>query len=170
MRTLIVALLLMSVALPATAADKEPRPIILPLLDLEKGRPVRPEPVLDGKNITVVAVFATWCEPCIAELPTLIKLATETAGRGVNIVGISVDNKPPQVVARWAKEKGINYRVFYADAMVRNGQTQLGSTDRLPVLVILSKSGKRLRRWEGALPEKILRSAIEPLLTPAQRQ
>ena len=170
MRTLIVALMLAPIALPAAAADKDPRPLVLPRLDLEKGRPVRPEPVVDGANVTVVAVFATWCEPCVAELPTLIKLSTETAGRGVKIVGLSVDTKPPQVVARWAKEHGINYRVFYADAMVRNGQTQLVSTDRLPVLVILSKSGKRLRRWEGALPEKIIRSAIEPLLTPAQRQ
>ena len=42
-------------------------------------------------ELTLVHIFATWCSPCIAEIPDLQKLSEEMAGQGVNVVGIVLD-------------------------------------------------------------------------------
>lgn len=149
---------------PLVAAAQEP--LSLQRI-LENGRLSAAQPLSDGRDAVLVAVFATWCEPCKEEIPILSRIQEDIAGRGVRVVGVSVDTLPPHEIARWLKDLAVGYPAFFANAPVRAGRTALGDTATLPKLVLLSARGRILRQWRGKIPETIIRAALEPLLKPA---
>jgi thiol-disulfide isomerase/thioredoxin len=59
-------------------------------------------PVLAGK-VTLVDFWASWCAPCKASFPAMAKLHADYAPRGVQVVAISIDEKPAAAVAFWKK-------------------------------------------------------------------
>jgi thiol-disulfide isomerase/thioredoxin len=73
-------------------------------------------PDLDGKEqalgqwkgkVLIVNFWATWCVPCREEMPEFVKLQKEFGDRGVQFVGIAVDD--PAKVRQFAAELGLNY-------------------------------------------------------------
>lgn len=59
-------------------------------------------PSLAGK-VTLVDFWASWCAPCKASFPAMAKLYHEDSGRGLQIVAISIDEKPAAATAFWKK-------------------------------------------------------------------
>src|SRR5262245_51308219 len=68
---------------------------------------------LKGK-VSVVDIWATWCEPCIKEIPKFNRLFEEYKDNGVRIVGITAVS-PHDDIAEKAKEYGIKYTILVAD-------------------------------------------------------
>ena len=85
-----------------------PSPLIaLSMQDLD-GRTITSDD-LRGK-VTLVNFWATWCGPCRAEIPDLIKLQARYPDQ-LQIIGVSTDEGPVQVVEDFATEYGINYPI-----------------------------------------------------------
>jgi len=59
-------------------------------------------PALSSK-VTLVDFWASWCAPCKASFPAMAKLYGEYSGRGLQIVAVSIDEKPAAAVAFWKK-------------------------------------------------------------------
>lgn len=59
-------------------------------------------PSVDGK-ITLVDFWASWCAPCKASFPAMAKLHNEFSSRGLQIIAVSIDEKPEAAVAFWKK-------------------------------------------------------------------
>jgi thiol-disulfide isomerase/thioredoxin len=59
-------------------------------------------PSLSGK-VTLVDFWASWCAPCKASFPAMAKLQNDYAARGVQVVAISIDEKPAAATAFWKK-------------------------------------------------------------------
>ena len=66
---------------------------------------------LQGKRGAVLVFFATWCEPCMEEVPHVKALVEATRNEKVLVYGINVD-QAEQVIQRFVKAKKINYRVL----------------------------------------------------------
>jgi thiol-disulfide isomerase/thioredoxin len=114
--------------------------------------------------VLLLTTFATWCRPCNKEVPILNRLFKESAGRGLRVVAVSLDEKPPFAVRHWMKERKVGYPVYYADIPVREGRSLLRDVSMMPTTVLLSPRGNILRKWLGVVPEKALRAAIEPII------
>lgn len=125
------------------------------------------EPLLEGGDAMLITVFATWCRPCNREVPGLNQLSHELAGRGIRVVGVSVDDAPADAVAAWMRRRQVSYPIYYADRSVRRGRSLLGSTHAIPLTVLVSPTGVVLRRWQGQVSVGTLRAAIRPLLRRA---
>jgi thiol-disulfide isomerase/thioredoxin len=69
------------------------------------GRPVRP--AFDGR-VVVVDAWATWCAPCLAELPRLRRLQHQH-GESVTVVGISLDRMPRRDFVSWLQRKDVTW-------------------------------------------------------------
>jgi thiol-disulfide isomerase/thioredoxin len=76
---------------------------------------------LDGKRVklselkskvVVINFWATWCGPCVKEMPSLQKLATEYASQGLTVVGINLDEDPAGVLTPFLAKHEIKFQSF----------------------------------------------------------
>ena len=117
---------------------------------------------LKGK-VTVVYFWATWCVPCRIETPKLVKLYDGYKAKGVEVVGIALDNGDK--VRAFVKDMNATYPVYYGghDA-VELGKTLGNDQGAIPFLVVIDKTGKIVATFKGDLPDGKLESVIDPLI------
>jgi thiol:disulfide interchange protein DsbD len=111
---------------------------------------------LAGK-IVVVNFWATWCVPCIKEIPSFNKLHKDFAAEGVSVVGISMDEEGPARVQPFLKKHPMDYAVGVGSEAL-NKQFNLES---LPVTLVFDRAGKQVKRFEGFTPEADLLAAVK---------
>jgi cytochrome c biogenesis protein CcmG, thiol:disulfide interchange protein DsbE len=116
---------------------------------------------LKGK-VAVVDFWATWCEPCLSEIPKYNKMADEYKGKDVQIVGITVES-PHEDIKPKVKETGMKYTVLVGNDAVVEG---FGGIIGWPTTFVVTKDWKIYRKYMGALPDKEARikKDIEKLL------
>ena len=118
----------------------------------------------DYRGKTVLLNFwATWCPPCRREIPGFVRLQQRYGDRGLQIVGISVDN--PEAVARYWQEMRINYPLLLADDSVYGLMTAYGNAQGgLPYSVLIGPDGRIAATRIGAYEEQELEALLLPLL------
>jgi thiol:disulfide interchange protein len=114
---------------------------------------------LNGK-VVVMNFWATWCVPCIQEIPSFNKLHQEYAGKGVAVVGVSMDDEGAERVRPFLKKHPMDYTVALGSDTV----TKEFGLDELPVTVIFDRTGKQIKRFAGFLKEDELKAAVAQAL------
>jgi thiol-disulfide isomerase/thioredoxin len=115
-------------------------------------------------NVVLVSFFATWCFPCIAELPTLQALQRDHGPRGFQVVGVGMDLEGQKVLEPFAYQMELNYPVLLADQRMLDGQSAFGPIRALPTSFLLDREGRALGAWQGVAPHEALSEAIEKAL------
>jgi len=109
---------------------------------------------LDGKEINLQAYkgkvvllnfWATWCGPCRAEIPSLIRLQEQYKDR-LQIIGMDVDDTDADTLRAFVKQKGINYPVAMTSIPVR---LAYGGVSALPTLFVINRDGKMVQKHVG---------------------
>ncbi len=145
---------------PTVALEGE-RACDLGLPDLE-GKPVHLSQ-LKGK-VVVVNFWATWCDPCREEIPDFVELYKEYRGRGLEIVGVSMDTGKEERVRAFAMKFGIEYPIVVANIQVARQWLVQG----IPRTFIIDREGKVAQKIGGVTDKRSLEAAIQPLLGTAQ--
>jgi thiol:disulfide interchange protein DsbD len=117
-------------------------------LNLVKGGTLKTE-ALRGK-VTLINFWATWCIPCKAEIPMFNQFIKDHQARGLEIVGISLDEEGLLRVKPFVKENGMNYTVGVGDKQMAAAFNV--SDEQLPVTLIADKQG-RIRYRHVGLPK-----------------
>ena len=111
----------------------------------------------------MITFWASWCPPCVREIPAFIKLQAAYAEQGLVIVGIALDNK--QNVADFVDPMDMNYPILLAEkegiALAQAYGNRLGV---LPYTVIVDRNGKIIYTQRGELTYSIAEKVIKPLL------
>lgn len=125
---------------------------------------------LDGKSIglaelkgkvVVVDFWATWCPPCVHEIPGYIALQKKYADRGLVIVGLSVDRKGASVVEDFAKAKGVNYPLAMATPEIVEA---FGGVEGIPTTFLIDRDGKIRHKKVGSMETDDYEKLLVPLL------
>lgn len=117
---------------------------------------------LKGK-VTVVDFWATWCNPCIEEIPHYNKLKEKFAGKDVEILGMTVQSGSMEDIKPKVAEFKIQYSVVLGDDKISD---DFGGIIGWPTTFLVSKDGKIVKRIIGSPPGKIeqMEKDIETLL------
>jgi thiol-disulfide isomerase/thioredoxin len=116
----------------------------------------------DGK-LVLMNFWATWCPPCIHEIPMLIGLQERYGERGVQILGIAIDDGDK--VKAFAEEVGLNYPTLHGQLDAIEVMGAYGNeTGGLPYTVLIDPSGSIVARHPGVLDEQTATALIDELL------
>jgi len=97
-------------------------------------------------KVILVNVWATWCAPCIAEMPMLSQLQAEKKSAGFEIVTISLD-RTAQEAADWLRKNEINNLPLWHDSTYAlNGKLDLPG---LPTSIFYDRAGREIARIPG---------------------
>jgi thiol-disulfide isomerase/thioredoxin len=119
-------------------------------------------------KVVLVDFWATWCKPCRAEMPELVKLDQKLRARGFELVTISADEPEAQPAAlKVLKENnvaGVTYLKKAADDDKFADAIDPKWGGALPGLFLYDRSGKKVRSFIGETPVKDLEAAILKIL------
>ena len=118
----------------------------LTLTDLAEEQPTNLD-AYRGKKL-IVNLWATWCAPCVKEMPSLAKLAADFKNQGVAVVAISEDRGGKFVVDPFLKEHDIAGIPIYLDKTMSTGKALKGSTI-LPMTILIDADGNEVARVFG---------------------
>ena len=151
----VAGLFLASTAAHAQEAQKAP-PLALKGI---RGRTVR---LSDYKGRVVLLNFwATWCPPCRAEMPDLVKMQREYAKQGLQVVGVTYPPETVSRVRRFARRLGVNYPIALGTKEIKS---LFARTDTLPVTVVIDRDGSIRDTIEGIMLPEEFEQKVKPLL------
>jgi thiol-disulfide isomerase/thioredoxin len=100
-------------------------------------------------KVLVVNLWATWCGPCMQEIPHLVEIAKDYKNRGVEVIGLT--NEDPDAAAETVKKTSellnINYPIGWADAEMEAGLMR--GRAAIPQMYIIGRDGKVLNHFVG---------------------
>jgi thiol-disulfide isomerase/thioredoxin len=115
---------------------------------------------LRGK-VVVINFWATWCGPCRAEIPGFLEVYKSYKSKGLEIIGISLDETGWDVVKPFLEKYKITYPVVVADGKVVH---DYGGINAIPTTFVINRDGNVVSGHRGLLPkaqlEKILREVL----------
>ena len=153
-----IALLILFAIPPSVVIGQTQKAPALKLKDL-RGRSHR----LSDYNGKVVLLnfWATWCPPCRAEVPDLVRWQREYGASGLQVLGVTYPPTDRAEVRRFVRRFKVNYPVLLGTqetkALFAEGET-------LPITIVLDREGNVRERIEGILLPEEFAEKIKPLL------
>lgn len=124
---------------------------------------------LNGKSLSLhsyrgklllLNFWATWCGPCVTEMPRFVTWQNTYGAAGLQIVGVSMDDDSAPVKRAYAKYH-LNYPVVMGDAQLAE---HFGGVLGLPLSYLIDPDGRIVGRYQGEPDLKQLESRIKSLL------
>jgi thiol-disulfide isomerase/thioredoxin len=112
-------------------------------------------------KVVLLNFWATWCAPCKAEMPEMVRWQERHKKQGLEIIGITYPPYKKSQVLRIAKRLKINYPIGFANRKLAQAYA-VGEI--LPVTIIIDRRGNIVERLLGVMDEEEFEQKIKPLL------
>ena len=107
---------------------------------------------LAGK-VVFLNVWATWCDPCKDEIPHFIEAYDQHKDKGLEIIGVSIDDFGKNKVLKFTQEWKINYPIAMTTKQLSKDYGPFGA---VPVTIIIDKNGKIRHKKIGYMDKNYL--------------
>jgi cytochrome c biogenesis protein CcmG/thiol:disulfide interchange protein DsbE len=110
-------------------------------------------------KVLVVDFWATYCPPCVRQVPQLAELSRKYRDKGLEVVGLTSDEEADQEkVLEFLKKAGADYTIGYDDprlssAFLRGTENEDGTTP-IPQLFVISRDGRVVEHMVGESPQR----------------
>ncbi len=144
-----------------------------PKTGIAKEHPLAPDFVLPQLNgtplrlsayrgkVVLLDFWATWCDPCRAETPHFVELQQKHADRGLQVIGVSMDDTSDPV-RDFYQQFHMNYPVVMGDA--KTGEAY-GGVLGLPIIFLLDRDGRIVAKHMGSTKAQTFEQEITALLS-----
>jgi len=174
----ILAVLSAAVYIWLFRADTEPTTTMGSLANYVEARELKPVPAVrfmdaSGRGMTledfrgrvvVLNLWATWCTPCVAEMPMLDRLQQQLGDGDAIVVALSIDRGGKEAVQEFYQKTGVTHLKVFVDPTMR-AQSDLGLLG-LPTTLIIDRDGRERGRlvgpaeWDDAAAVDLVRRAM----------
>jgi thiol-disulfide isomerase/thioredoxin len=111
-------------------------------------------------KVVVLNFFATWCPPCIAEIPHLNSLQNRYKDQ-LQIVGVLLEEKKEnEEIISFMNANNIEYTITNSDENFRLAN-QVGGVQSIPYMIIYDKDGNYFKHYMGAIPEEMIEADLK---------
>jgi len=101
-------------------------------------------------SVVLLDLWATWCEPCIADIPMLNRLNEKFRKRGLKVVGIAVESGWAKDIKPHVAKLGIKYPVLVGTEKIVEQYEMIG----FPTTYLIGRDGKLVKKYFGTLPDQ----------------
>lgn len=115
---------------------------------------------LEGK-VVILDFWATWCPPCVMEIPHFIDLYKEYKGQGLEVVGVSLDRGGVKVVKSFVEKNEMTYPVVIGNQKVAE---DYGGIRGIPTTFVIDRQGYIVKKFVGYRSKEVFESIIQQLL------
>ena len=112
---------------------------------------------LKGK-VVVVNFWATWCPPCLVEMPVLNELYAAYRDQGVEVLGLSLDEEGLPVTKPFVEKLEVTYPIVEAD---RKTYQAYGNILTIPHTFVIDRAGKVSKRFVNNQTKEAFETAIK---------
>jgi thiol-disulfide isomerase/thioredoxin len=114
-------------------------------------------------KIILLNFWATWCGPCREEMPLLDRVGSVWAGKGLQVVGVAIDD--PEAVRRYLKDNPVGYPILVDGQADPDPSLLFGDTRSvLPYSVLIGRDGRLVDTRMGSFSQATLSAWLQPHL------
>jgi len=120
-------------------------------------------------KVVLVNFWATWCAPCVAEFPEIVRLYQKYHDKGLEVIAVSFDEAAPAAIPFLDKQKAEFLNLIKDpkqddDLFIKTYSKDAGDTPALPMSWVYDRSGKpryfKLGRFDSAELEKLISDLV----------
>ncbi len=117
-------------------------------------------------KLVLLNLWATWCGPCVEEMPSLAHLSQKFSGQGLAVVAVSQDRGGLSTVQKFFQEHALTGLPIYLDKTAKTSNT-LGARG-LPTTILIDQTGHEIGRlegnydWDSEASDKLIRAYLKP--------
>jgi len=104
----------------------------------------------------LIGFFATWCFPCLLEIPVLQKLYERYADKGLLVILAGMDLEGEKTLKVYSEMSHLPFPVVVASERLKAGNTWLGRIQQLPTHVLINRHGEVVFIKTGSLSPEVL--------------
>ncbi len=110
-------------------------------------------------KVVVVDFWATWCPPCVKQVPQLAKLSKDYRDKGLEVIGLTADSESDkEKVVDFLKQRGADYTIGYdnqwlSSAFLKGTEDETGDPP-IPQLFVISRDGRVVEHLIGESPQR----------------
>lgn len=144
-----------------TPTSKPPAEFSLPDLDGQ----MRSTAEWTGQPL-LINFWASWCPPCVREIPILESVYQQYADRGLVVVGIAME--PPEDAAAWLADRPVSFPVLHGEFDAYPIAKAYGNdSGSIPFTVLVDSKGQVRQRYSGEVARERLEDHLKAVLPPA---
>ncbi len=98
-------------------------------------------------QVVLLNLWATWCIPCLDEMPELQEMSQHYPQDEFTVLGVSIEAGPPELVTSFADELGVTYPIFLAGEL--DVLEALDLDPAVPQTILLDRAGRVQGYWSG---------------------
>ncbi|MFB0519476.1 MAG: peroxiredoxin family protein [Acidobacteriota bacterium] len=126
-------------------------------------------PDLEGKTVKlsdfkgkviIIDFWATWCPPCVKEIPHFIELYEQYKENGFQMIGIAIQSGSATNVKQFVEEHGINYPILMGNKEITR---EYGGINAIPTTFVIDRQGRIVQKYIGYRDKEVFENQLKAL-------